>query len=303
MYAMPIHIIPKLHTINHRLITNLSAGEYAPNTMIDKAEVTNLLLDTITELGAALVAFHRTHSNTKLVMWKSDVSQAYRCMPMHKHWKMKQIHTIDGMRHVDCCNNFSRKGGYGIWSAFMSLVAWIGWNLLLIQFFVYVDDNFSFERAEANKFHACLSCHLPSQQAHLLNLWDDIGLSYEGKKQESGPTLRIIGFEVDSNAMTVTIPDDTCSKFLSYVSDFININNTDCRWTLHKFQALVGYANWIFNVYPLGQPGLCTLYTKIVGKSKANARIYINSAIVRELCWLTSYIEAAFPVHIFPATS
>ena len=43
-------------------------------------------------------------------------------------------------------------------------------NLLLIQFFVYVDDNFSFERAEADKFHARLSHCLPSQQARLLNL-------------------------------------------------------------------------------------------------------------------------------------
>lgn len=28
------------------------------------------------------------------------------------------------------------KGGYGIWSTFMSLVVWISWNILLIHFFV-----------------------------------------------------------------------------------------------------------------------------------------------------------------------
>ena len=57
MYAMPIHVIPKLYTVNFRLITNLSTGDFAPNTMIDKSEVTNLPLDTISELGAALIAF------------------------------------------------------------------------------------------------------------------------------------------------------------------------------------------------------------------------------------------------------
>ena len=77
MYAMPIHVIPKPHTINFRLISNLSAGDYAPNTMINKNKVTNLPLDTITDLGAALIAYRRTHGDIKLVMWKSDVAQAY----------------------------------------------------------------------------------------------------------------------------------------------------------------------------------------------------------------------------------
>ena len=303
MYAMPIHVIPKPCTVNFRLITNLSVGVFAPNTMIEKSDVSNLPLDTISDLGAALITFRRIHGNIPLVMWKSDVSQAYRRMPMHKHWQMKQIHTIEGERHVDRCNNFGGKGGYGIWSTFMSLVVWIGWNILLIRFFVYVDDNFGFERAEALMFHARLGCRLPSQQARLLDLWDDIGLPYEDRKQEFGPTLRIIGFVMDPNAMTVTIPDDARAKFLSSISDFINISNTDRRRTLREFQALAGYANWAFNVFPLGRPGLSTLYSKIAGKTRANARIYLNSGIIRELSWLSDYISAAPPVRIFSATS
>ena len=208
MYAMSIHVVPKLHSTNLRLISNLSAGDYAPNTMINKADIANLPLDTITELGSALISFRQTHGNAKLVMWKSDVSQAYRRMPMHKRWQMKQIHTINGERHVDRCNNFSGKGGYGIWSAFMCLVVWIGWYISLVRFYVYVDDNFGFERAEAHIFHACLNRRLPLQQARLLDLWDDIGLPYKDKKQEWGDTLRIIGFDVDPNAMTVAIPDE-----------------------------------------------------------------------------------------------
>jgi hypothetical protein len=58
MYAMPLHVIPKPHTVNHWLITNLSAGDYAPNMMINKALVSNLPMDTISDLGAALIAFH-----------------------------------------------------------------------------------------------------------------------------------------------------------------------------------------------------------------------------------------------------
>jgi hypothetical protein len=168
-------------------------------------------------------------------------------MPMHKRWQMKQIHMIEGERYVDRCNNFGGKGGYGIWSTFMSLIVWIGWNILLIQFFVYVDDNFGFKHAEALMFHARLNHRLPSQQARLLDLWDDIGLPYEDRKQEYGLTLHVIGFVVDPNAMTVTIPDDARSKFLSSIADFINITNSDRHHTLRKYQALAGYTNWAFN--------------------------------------------------------
>ena len=117
----------------------------------------------------------------------------------------------------------------------MSLVVWIGWNILRIHFFVYVDDNFGFKRAEASMFHVCLGRRLPSQQACLLNLWDDIGPPYENKKQEFSETLQIIGFVVDPNAMTVTIPDDACVKLLSSIADFINPLNADCHHTLREF--------------------------------------------------------------------
>jgi hypothetical protein len=144
---------------------------------------------------------------------------------------------------------------------------------------------------------------LPSQQARLLNLWDDIGLPYEDRKQEFGLTLRIIGFVVDPNAMTVTIPDDARSKLLSSISEFISTVGTDRRHTLREFQTLAGYVNWALNVYPLGRPGLSTLYSKIAGKTRANARIYLNSSIICELRWLSDYIVTAHPVRIFSTTS
>src|ERR1700685_1172657 len=95
------------------------------------------------------------------------------------------------------------------------------------------------------------------------------------KKQESGLVLRIIGFDVDPNAMTVTIPNDARTKFLEHISDFMNTAGTDRQRTLREFQALAGYANWVFNVYPLGRPGLCSIYDKIAEKTKDNARIYL----------------------------
>ena len=121
MYAMPIHIIPKPYTDNFRLITNLSTSDFAPNTIIDKSYVSNLPLDTISELGSALIAFRQDHGNVDLIMWKSDVSQAYRRMPMHKRWQMKQVHTIDGGHHVDRCHAQMCSALQVLWSKQVSM--------------------------------------------------------------------------------------------------------------------------------------------------------------------------------------
>ena len=45
---------------------------------------------------------------------------------------------------------------------------------------------------------------------------------YEDRKQEFGATALSV---VDPNAMTVTIPDDARTNFLSSTSDFMNIVN------------------------------------------------------------------------------
>ena len=126
---------------------------------------------------------------------------------------------------------------------------------------------------------------------------------YEDQKQEFGSTLCVIGFIVNPNTMTITIPDDAHAKLLSSISDFVNIANTDCHHTLRKFQALAGYMNWALNVYILGHPGLSTLYSKIASKTRANTHIYLNTSIICELHWLSGYIPSAPPLRILSPIS
>ena len=68
-----------------------------------------------------------------------------------------------------------------------------------------MDDNFSFSIAGDVKLYAPYDAFLPSEQVRLLQLWDEISLPHEEGKQISGTSILIIGFEVDPNAMTVTM--------------------------------------------------------------------------------------------------
>ena len=53
---------------------------------------------------------------------------------------------------------------------------------------------------------------MPTKQVRLLRLWDEIGLPHDEEKQLSGPSLQILGYNVDANKMTVQVPDEKKEK-------------------------------------------------------------------------------------------
>ena len=86
----------------------------------------------------------------------------------------------------------------------MGLVTWITIYIYHIAHLkVYVDDAFSFEVASDSMYYEPYHSFSPSKQTHLLCLWDELDIPHEKEKQEFGPVLRIIGFQVNLNAMTI----------------------------------------------------------------------------------------------------
>ncbi|KIJ38677.1 hypothetical protein M422DRAFT_176190 [Sphaerobolus stellatus SS14] len=55
---------------------------------------------------------------------------------------------------------------------------------------------------------------LPAKQTQLLQLWDELGIPHEEPKQLWGTKLTIIGFDVDPNAMTITMPHQACMDLI-----------------------------------------------------------------------------------------
>jgi hypothetical protein len=122
MYSAPIHSAPKPQSDNLRLINDHSAGRFSLNSMIVREDVTGAQMDNISDLVSALLCYHHDHPNNTLVMFKSDVSAAYRYMLLHKLWQIKQIATIDGVKHVDQCASFGGRGSCRSYTTFIGLV-------------------------------------------------------------------------------------------------------------------------------------------------------------------------------------
>jgi hypothetical protein len=300
MYSTPIHSAPKPRSDKLRLINDHSAGEYSLNSMISRDDIVGARMDTISDLATALLRYRRAHQETKLVMFKSDVSAAYRRLPLHPLWQIKQVATIDGVRHVDRCTSFGGRGSCRSYTAFMGLVLWIAiYVKYLSDLFGYIDDNFSFDIDGNVLWYDPYRCYYPTKQTNLLLLWDEIGLPHEKPKQEYGPTLRIIGFLVDPNRMRVTMDDEDRNNLVRRALQFIATAPGGTRRTLREFQELAGWVNWSFNVFPLLKPGLSNVYEKMSGKMESHAKIFVNKGVIHDLTWFVSEVRNSSGVYLF----
>jgi hypothetical protein len=295
MTTIPLWVVPKPHSDKLRLVVDHSAGDYAPNSYI-LPEDASVHLDTLHVLGNALLGVRNRHGNVPIILFKTDVSQAYRRLPVHPLWQLRQVVSIQGSYHVDNNNNFGDRGAGRLWVTFFSLVLWIAIHVKhILDLFAYVDDAFSWEFADHITFYPPYQKFLPTKQAQLLSLFDDLGVPHEERKQVFGSPLQIIGFEVDPNSMTITMPIAARDELVSAIRAFANPRQ---RRSLKDFQRLAGWVNWALNVYPLLRPGLSSIYEKMRRGTFPYQKLSVNNAISNELRWLASHIESSNGVRI-----
>lgn len=300
MYSTPIHAVPKPRSEKLRLVNDHSAGPFSLNSMIAREDIAGAKMDSITDLTEALLRYRRSHPNKKLVIFKSDVSAAYRRLPLHPLWQIKQIVTVDGVRHVDRCTSFGGRGSCRDYTSFMGLVLWIAIFVKFLEDLLgYIDDNFSFDEDGNVMWYEPYRCYFPTKQTKLLNLWDEIGVPHDRSKQEYAPVLRVIGFLVDPNLMRVSMDEEDRVNLIQHVADFTATARGGTRRTLREFQQIAGWINWSFNVFPLLKPALSNVYAKVSGKSDSYAKIYVSKAVVRDLDWFVSHVRASDGVYLF----
>ncbi|KAI0082949.1 hypothetical protein BDY19DRAFT_216431 [Irpex rosettiformis] len=247
MYSMPIHAVPKPNSDKLRLVNNHSATEYSLNDMILKEDV-GMRQDNVLDLGANLLHFRSQFPDSPVWLFKSDVTNAYRLLPMHPLWQIKQVVTIGDVRRVDRCCCFGSRGSPDLWCTFMSLVLWIAVHICGIQgLLAYMDDNFAFDSDRNLYPYEPYHASFPSKQVALLHLWDYLNIPHTQSKQLYGDQLTIIGFLVDPVSMIISLPKQSTDLLVSAIRDFV-LEASGRRRTLREWQRLLGWINWGLNV-------------------------------------------------------
>ena len=72
----------------------------------------------------------------------------------------------------------------------------------------YIDDNGSFTCVRDVIYYPRYDSYYPSDQTKLLLLWDELNIPHAKKKQIYGPIIPYVGFNVNPNAMTISLSDD-----------------------------------------------------------------------------------------------
>ncbi|KIM19761.1 hypothetical protein M408DRAFT_334277 [Serendipita vermifera MAFF 305830] len=212
MVCGPVFPVPKPGTNKLRLVTDHSAGTFSLNSLIPE-DSRSVRFDNLHDLGSALRHFHRTNNRGPRWLFKSDVSKAYRLIPMHPHWQIRQVfETPEGgkmMMRVDRCGVFGNAAMVRVFCAFFGAIIWVAINVCAIDgLFHYIDDANGYDDNPHLVFYEPYNTYYPEKQVRLLELWDELGIPHQKSKQVFGSALDIIGLRVDAEAMRITMSSE-----------------------------------------------------------------------------------------------
>jgi hypothetical protein len=198
-------------------------------------------------------------------------------------------HTSRSDIHVDRCLTFGSSASPAIFISFNSLVTWIAKHVRGVDFInTYLDDSSGCTWKDDITYYAPYGKDLPTPQARLLTLWDDLGIPHEERKQISGPSIPIIGIQVDPNNMTYTLPTESREKLVKELRAWATEKG---KRSVKSWQQLAGWVNWCLNVYPYLRPALSNVYDKLRTQVNQNGAIWINNAVRDDLLWALKKVE------------
>src|SRR5258707_2435983 len=303
MVAQPVFTMPKKGSAKLHLVNDHSARLNSLNSLIP-TEGGFVILDNLSDLGANICAImcERPGLRPKFV-WKSDASQAYRRLPMHPRWQVRQVTLIDGNYHVDCCAVFGNRASGHLWCLFFGLVCWIAIHECGVDGLLhYVDDAFNISFSDELSFYAPYGHLMPADQTHFLLLLDEIGVLHEDKKQLYGEPLEVIGLVVDVHNVSISMSHEAKQGLIEALRDFVlNTLDNKRQQPLRAWLRILRHANWALNAFPILKPALNSSYDKISSKVALNQGIYVNKHVREDLLWFAHSVDCLDGVCLFEA--
>lgn len=305
MVVSPTHVV-RLDGRKPRLVVDQSTSGL--NDGVDR-NIAKTVYDTVRELGA-LMRFRRLRGedSSEHILWKSDVSGAFRNLPVAPEWQVKQVHRV---RLRDCLDRHTwvyyvdRRLMLGgrlsprIWCSVINLVLWgVRYSTRLEFPLIFVDDAFGFQvsggMARATHPESGESRLVPIEQARLLFIWNHCGVPWDWSKQLwSSESLEVLGHVVSATELTVTLPHSKKLEFAGKVHLFLSARFDP---PLIEWQRIAGYAQWACYSNPFAKFALHPLYAKMSGKIRRNAPVPINKDVRTNLSWFVAEILEAPPL-------
>lgn len=293
MRTAPLGLVPKKASGQFRMIVDHSAGGlHSLNSTIPHDRIA-VRYDNVRDLGACLLAFRRENGDRIIFLWKSDISEAFRLIPVHPLWQIKQVVRIGNHFFVDRNLVMGSSASPCVWCAFASLIAWIARHHHGIDPMQhYVDDFFGFDLSPHRLDYG--GQLYPRAQVRFLHLLDHLGIPHNPDKQVYGHWLEIIGIMVNPVTMEISLADEKRLALVARIRAFVGKENRLHDWV--DWVRILGEINWGLNILPLARPALSAAYEKITSTPThpvhRRSHIWTNRTVTREFTWLANQFEA-----------
>jgi len=285
----PLSVVPKPEGGN-RLIQNLSFPE--GNSVNDQIPVKEgrVTYDDIGALAMVMVVLH-SMGVKNWVPWKLDVSRAFRNIPLHPLYALRNGVIVNSRKgspiyFVDSQACFGGRAFPRAYCSAADLVGWIateknGVSILLR----FVDDHFGISASTVTGDE-------PDDMRLLRQTFEQLNIP-TNDKHGFGNGLVIIGKEIDYEQATIQLTKEKLIKYLTMFVYFLKRTNI----TIGEIDHIGGVMNYCLDISPIGKPFnrvFDIIKAKYHGRNQSY-RIQMSSAMEETLHWW-AYNLASRPI-------
>ncbi|KAK4699177.1 hypothetical protein P7C70_g7091, partial [Phenoliferia sp. Uapishka_3] len=248
------------------------------------------------------------------VLWKTDVSAAFKAMLMHEAWQFRQAVAVshlqpDGSRkilyHVEWRGAFGTRATPYLWTSIMGALLWIIKERGDVEHPVaYMDDSLGMDTSGVlvERTYQGVTKMIPPQMAATLDVWTEHKVPFdEFQKAEFGRSLVTLGIQLNLDDLTASLPPASVDKFVAEVEDFLATKSR--APALKRWRSIVGYGSHVCTVVPHARLWLTPLYEKLSfpngdQKSIALAGVFLNNDVRESLRNIVTELQRGEPLSL-----
>ena len=270
----PIGLVEKKEKGKFRMIHNLSHPEgESVNDFIDRdmATVRYATIEDAVELIRNLCK--------KAFMSKTDVKSAFRILPLNPEDYHLFLFQWKGSFYVDRAIQMGCSSSCYLFELVSTALEWIASKKLRIPMVHILDDFFL---ASVSKQVGLK--HLQS----FLNMCQDVGMPMAPEKTFSPATTMVfVGFEIDSVAEEVRLPEEKVRKCIEEIEQL----KIKSKTTLRGLQSIIGLLNFACEVVIPGRPFLRRLIDLTIGVRFPHYHIRLTKSVKEDLDLWLNFLE------------
>ena len=269
-------VIPKGSSGKWRLILDLSSPEGASvNDGIDKT-LCSLSYATVDEAASQVVRLGRG-----ALMAKVDIKTAYRLVPIHPDDRLLLGMQLEGAIYMDTVLPFGLRSAPKIFNAIADTLEWVCRSEGVAYMLHYLDDFMLFGSPHSSECSDYLSI--------LSSVFDKLGVPIaEHKTIGPSATVVFLGIEIDSNNMTLRLPEGKLMELKALILGWMGKKVTVAR----DLKSLVGKLEHACRVVRPGRSFMRRMLDLLSGVKSNHRHIRLSASFRSDLMWWHVFLSS-----------